>query len=471
MARMHRRTFLKSALGTMGATSFPISGTKASRKVIGANDRINVGVAGINNQGSNHVRMLAGRSDVAVTHLIDPDRRTWAKNLKILEEKAGKPTCVQDIRKALEDKNLDAVYIATCHHWHCLITIWACQAGKDVFVEKPLSQNVHEGRIAIETARKHKRVIQYGTWEGSLGDSIAALAKAGTYGKLLVSRGLCYKGRASIGHKEPKDPPPELDFDIWTGPAPRQPYHENLVHYQWHWFWDFGNGDIGNQGSHQMHAVPHALGDVTLPRAVLSVGGRFGYTDQGQTANTQMAVFDYGDSQAIFEVRGLKTDKYLGQAVGNTFHFEAGVVAGGQFYPKGGGAPQPAAQAKAERVSGADFFRCLRTRETDVLQWNIETAHYSSALCHLANISYRLGREVPFGSNAKPFASNAVANETFERMQDHLNGNGLNLVQTTYRLGRALKFDPAKEKFIDDPEADALLTRPPRPPFDVPEKA
>ena len=160
----------------------------------------------------------------------------------------------------------------------------------------------------------------------------------------------------------------------------------------------------------------------------------------------------------------MATCALLGQAVGNTFHFEAGVVAGGQFYPKGGGAPQPAARAKGERVSGADFFHCIRTRETDVLQWNIETAHYSSALCHLANISYRLGREVPFGSNA-------VANETFERMQDHLNGNGLNLVQTTYRLGRALKFDPAKEKFIDDPEADALLTRPPRPPFDVPETA
>jgi len=474
VSRLNRRTFLKQSAAA-GAAALVVAGPRFSPRAYAANETVHVAVAGLHGRGGSHVGSFLGMSDALITHLVDPDTRTFAGHAKRIEDKSGrKPTCVQDIRRALEDKDLDAVSIATCNHWHCLLTIWSCQAGKDVYVEKPLSHNVHEGRIAVETARKHKRVVQYGTGAGSLGDGIAALAKAGTYGKLLVSRGMCYKGRGSIGFKEPSDPPAEVDFDVWTGPAPKQPHHANLVHYNWHWFWDFGNGDIGNQGAHQIHAAHHALGGATLPRRVVSVGGRFGYKDQGQTANTQVAVFDYGDVQCIFEVRGLKTDKYFGQGIGNTFHFEQGVVAGGQFYPKGGPDGQPAAKAKADRTSQGgnfgEFVRCIRTRDAAHLDWNIETAHYSSALCHLANISYRLGTDVPFAGNARPFGDNPAANESFERMRDHVKDNGVPLDGTTYRVGRVLEFDAKAEKFVGAPEADALLTRPARKPFDVPEK-
>ncbi len=471
MKQITRRNFLKKSLVAGTAVAVGSSG----HRILGANETIRVGVAGIHGRGGGHVSSLQKMANVDVTYLIDPDAALFERRSRYIQDQGGpKPTCVQDIRKALDDKNLDAVSIATCNHWHCLITIWACQAGKDVYVEKPLSHNVHEGRIAVETARKYRRVVQYGTGSGSLGDRIAALAKQGTYGKLLVSRGLCYKGRGSIGFKKPSTPPEQLAFDIWNGPAPKQPYHGNLVHYNWHWFWDFGNGDIGNQGSHQMHAAFHAIPGAKLPQRVISMGGRFGYKDQGETANTQIAVYDFGESLLVFEVRGLKTGRYFGQGIGNTFHFEAGVVAGGKFYPDGGEKSESLANVKADRVSRGgnfgEFIRCMRTRETELFDWNLETAHYSSALCHLGNISYRLGKDVPFRGTSKPFGANEAANETFGRMEEHLKDNGLRLEEAKYRAGRMLKFDGEKEMFLEDSEANALLSRPPRPPFTVPEK-
>lgn len=288
-----------------------------------------------------------------------------------------------------------------------------------------------------------------------------------------MSRGLCYKRRDSIGFKETSTPPSHLDFDLWTGPAPKQAYHGNLVHYNWHWFWDFGNGDIGNQGSHQMHAALHAIPGATLPRFVVSVGGRFGYRDQGQTANTQVAMFDFGDTLLIFEVRGLQTKDYYGQGIGNTFHFEEGIVAGDKFYPNNGKDPEPVAWVEPERMSKGgnfeEFVKCMRTRDKEVLDWDLELAHYSSALCHLANISYRLGEQVQFRNKARPFGHNETANEAFERMCDHLKDNGVTLEGTEYRLGRALQFSAKWERFIDR-QANMLLSRPARPPFAVPEK-
>src|SRR4029079_8860741 len=218
--------------------------------------------------------------------------------------------------------------------WHALMTIWACQAGKDVYVEEPASHNVHEGAIAVEAARTFNLTVQHGTQSRSSGSwaALAELAKSGKYGKLLVSRGLVYKSeagkpgtRGDIGFRPEKAPPSELDFNVWLGPAPKQPYHENLVHYRWHWFWDFGNGDIGNQGVHQMDIARWMIPDATLPKSVVSFGGRIGFKDQGETACTQVAVMDYGETQLIFEVRGLKSKTYP-HAGGsdNVLHFEAG---------------------------------------------------------------------------------------------------------------------------------------------------
>src|SRR5438445_2031057 len=233
MIRQTRRSFLKNTLAA--AATITIAGTKSSGKVLGANDTIRIGVAGLNGRGGEHVKQFGGMKDLQITYLIDPDTRTWARRVSEVEKTgSGTPKTVQDVRKALEDKNLDAISIATPNHWHSLMTIWGCQAGKDVYVEKPCSHNVHEGRIAVESARKHERIVQHGTQSRSSRQwaQVAELVKSGQYGKLLASRGLCYKPRfekpqGNIGFKPDSTAPPELDFDLWTGPAPEHAFNAN----------------------------------------------------------------------------------------------------------------------------------------------------------------------------------------------------------------------------------------------------
>src|SRR5438128_1057579 len=295
MKQVTRRTFLTHTLAV--AATVMIAGTKSSGRVLGANDVVRVGVAGIHGQGNGHIEEYLGLKGVQITYLIDPDSGLFAPRSVPIKEKWGlSPTCVQDIRKALEDKELDAISIATPNHWHSLMTIWACQAGKDVYVEKPLSHNISEGRRCVEAARRYNRIGQPGTEErrrAGTGKENAAL-QFGKNGKAVVFKSLWCKAALSIGRKENAQPPADLDFNLWLGPAREQPYHANLVHYNWHWFWDFGNGDIGNQGVHEMDVARWAIRGAELPGRVWSLGGRFGYDDQGQTPNTQMAVFDYG---------------------------------------------------------------------------------------------------------------------------------------------------------------------------------
>jgi predicted dehydrogenase len=483
MSRLTRRTFLQSTLAA-GAT-VAIGGTKSSGNILGANDTIRVAVAGLNGRGGSHVGEFADKEKmerVQVTHLVDPDTGTFAKRVKQVESKGGPtPKTVQDIRRVLDSKDVDVVTIATPNHWHALMTIWACQAGKDVYVEKPCSHNVHEGRIAVETARKYNRIVQHGTQSrsGAGWDRTAALVRSGELGKLLVSRGLCYKLRKSIGFKEPTPVPENLDFGLWLGPATERPFHRNLVHYEWHWFWDFGNGDIGNQGVHEMDKARWMIPGATLPKTVFSLGGRFGYTDQGETPNTQLAVMDFGETLLVFEVRGLPTKPFLGldRGVGNTLHFESGTVADGKFYPKGSDKAQPLPPVKSEPKLGpgdgnfGNFIAAVRSRKVSDLNADIQEGHYSSALCHLANISYRLGETVSFNGSSKRLgeARPEVA-ESLGRMEEHLRGVGVKLDGTTYRLGRTLNFDAKSEKFVGDNEANRLLTREYRAPFVVPEK-
>ncbi len=343
MARISRRRFIKTSAATSAAFGlFTIAGTKSSGRVLGANETVRVGVAGVNGRGQSHLKAFAGElkdHNVAVTYIIDPDTRLFASRRAAVQKLAGnEPQCVVDIRAALDDKNLDAVSVATCNHWHSLITIWACQAGKDVYVEKPISHNIFEGRKCVEAAARHGRVVQHGTQQRSSLErarEIAAL-QSGKYGKLLVSKGYCCKPRWSIGTKSPEAPPAGFDFNIWLGPAPERPYQTNLVPYNWHWFWDTGNGDIGNQGVHEIDVARWAIKDATLPKSVWSLGGRFAYEDQGQTPNTQMAVFDYGDALLVFEVRGLVGDKTeLPNKVSNEYYTTDGVIRGGLFYRNG----------------------------------------------------------------------------------------------------------------------------------------
>lgn len=468
MSQQSRRSFLKNTLAA--AATITIAGTKSSGRVLGANETIRLGVAGVNGRGRAHVSSFSKLKNVEIVYLIDPDTRTFAKPLDLLSKakQAAKPKLVQDVRKALEDKNLDAISIATPNHWHALMTIWACAAGKDVYVEKPCSHEVHEGRMAVDAARKYNRIVQHGTQGRSDATArhIAALVKAGTLGKLLVSRGLCYKPRPSIGAKPISVPPSEVDFNIWLGPAAARPFHANLVHYNWHYFWDFGNGDVGNQGVHQMDRARWMIPGAKLPRSVQSLGGRFGYQDQGETPNSLVTLFDYGDTKLIFEVRGLPTDGYHGEKIGNILHFEGGIIAGKKYYPKGSTKAEPLpdlpdTKEDAEEAGHfGNFISAVRSRKVGDLHADIEEGHYSAALCHLANISYRLGQKVPFVPETKAFGDNKEAYETFQRMGEHLSSkNGIKLDGLTYQLGRKLTIAPETETFVDDKEADRLLTR------------
>ncbi len=484
---LNRRDFLGRSLAVAGVgAGFAIGGTKSSGRIIGANDTVRIGVAGIHGRGKEHIDQFSGMKNVEITYLIDPDTRTYAERVSQIKSAGGPtPKTIQDVRKALDDPNLDAISIATPNHWHSLLTIWACQAGKDVYVEKPCSHNIHEGRVAVEAARKYGRVVQHGTQGRSdqKWADLLAVAKSGKYGKLLVSRALCYKDRKSIGVKPDTTAPEQVDYNLWLGPAPKQPFNANYVHYNWHWFWEFGNGDIGNQGVHQMDVARWLIPGATLPKTVVSLGGRFGYSDQGQTPNTQMSVMDFGGTQLIFEVRGLPTDKYRGEVVGNILHFEEGVVApsdkkGLRFFPKNAkdGEGEPVAKADApKRGPGGghfqNFIAGMRSRKTDELNADILEGHYSSALCHLANISYRLGESVPFDTKTKAFGDDKEAYETLARMEEHLaKRNGLKLDGLSYKLGRKLTIDAGAEAFVNDPEANALLTRNYRAPFTVPDR-
>src|SRR5262249_49333723 len=393
------------------------------------------------------------------------------------------PQTVQDVRRALDDRNVDVITIATPNHWHALMTIWACQAGKDVYVEKPASHNVHEGRIAVEMARRHNRIVQHGTQSRSSAGvaRVMDVIRSGQLGRLLIARGLCYKARNNSMGRVPSvariDAPRELDFNLWLGPAPQRPYHENLVHYRWHWFWDFGNGDIGNQGVHEMDKARWAIAGATLPRSVLSVGGRFGDADRAQTPDTRLVLFDYGQTKLIFEVRGLRTDNSRGQGVGNVSHLEAGTIAGTQFFPRGSdrAAPLPQVEGAGRRGPGggdhfANFIAAVRSRRTQDLNADILEGHYSAALCHLANISYRLGRQVPLGGQDRPFGDDTDGAETLARMREHLREVGVRLDGTMYRAGRRLTLDAGAERFQGNEEANRLLTRPYRAGFVVPER-
>lgn len=491
MPRQTRRTFLKRTTAAGMAATFTIAGTKASGRVLGANDTIHLGVAGIHGRGGAHIGAFTGIKGVQVTHLIDPDSRLFQGRTAYIKAKGGNtPKCFQDIRKALEDKELDAISIASCNHWHSLLAIWSCQAGKDVYVEKPCSHNIFEGRKLVEAARKYKRIVQHGTQSrssGSWAKTVAAVA-SGKYGKLLVSKGYASKPRWSIGFKDPKEPPKELDFNIWLGPAPMQPYHENIVHYNWHWFWDFGNGEIGNQGVHQMDIARWGIPDNAMPTKVISMGGRWvqssagkpPFTDQGQTPNMQLTVIDFGGPLLVFEVAGLcgKTvvpgGKKPPRKVDNEFYLEEGAIKGGKFYPKG--------KDKGEKLVDVDyhvepgsifqnFIDCVRSRDRSKLDAEVEVAHRSAACCHLGNISYRLGKQVPGTTRPDVLGRHSEVARSWETIEQGLkDALGLELEKTTFQLGPMLEFDAKKEKFVGNDQANALLTRPYRKPFVVPEE-
>ncbi len=485
MKQISRRRFLEDSVGLLAAATLPSLATAEvirSRRRVSPNEKLRIAVIGFNGRGMNHIESYVKMDDVEIVALCDADTATFANALRMID-KAGKPApkTYQDIRKLVEAKDVDAVSIATPNHWHALAAIWALQNGKDVYVEKPVSHNVSEGRRIVDFARKYNRICQCGTQSrASKGlQNAMEYLHTGQLGHISIARGLCYKRRKSIGKVSgPTTVASTIDYDLWTGPAPMKPLMREKLHYDWHWVFDTGNGDLGNQGIHEMDKARWGINKKGLPNSVQSFGGRFGYVDDGNTPNTAVVFHDYGDSKIIFEVRGLETDKLTpakagaGSAVGNIFYGEKGVMVMPSYsdatvYDNDG-------NKLIEFHGGGDHFRnfvdAVKTRKRESLFADIEEGHLSSALCHLGNISYFLGQDAPFNPRTKAFGDDKDAYEVIGRTEQHLAANGINLSETNYKLGKKLELVPGKEMFKNR-EANQYLSREYRKGFEVPSKA
>lgn len=478
---INRRAFLKTSLATAATVSFS---AKSWAQVAGANSTVRVVVVGFKGRGGDHIsgmRKLDSQG-VKIVGLCDVDEQVLRAGVDSFNKRNESVESYKDLRRMLEKKNIDAITVATPNHWHALATIWAVQAGKDVYVEKPVCHNVWEGRKMVEAARKYKRIVQTGTQSRSSQAIKEAIewVRGGHLGKIVVARGLCYKRRASIGHIATDQPvPSSVDYDLWCGPAPKDPLRRANLHYDWHWIWNYGNGDLGNQGIHQMDIARWFLGEQQLSRRVFSVGGRLGYVDDGETPNTQIVYHDYPTAPLIFEVRGLPTapgsrdmDKYKGGSVAVIIECEGGHI----LVPNYSAAMAIDRDGKEiKKWQGAtdhyeNFLNAVRSRKHTDLNADIEDGFYSSALCHTGNISYRLGHTVAPEEIRDRIKGERDAVATFERMQEHLRANQVDLAKSPAILGMMLKMDPKTEKFIDNTEANALLTRHYRRPYVVPEK-
>ena len=479
MERLSRRRLLEDSILALGAAMVvpAIEAQTRPQRRVGPNERIRVAVVGVRGQGKSHVRAYANMPDVDLVAICDADTAVLGPALEIVQQAGRKqPETYQDVRRLLERKDIDCITSATPNHWHALLAIWAMQAGKDVYMEKPASHEVLEGRRMVEAARKYGRICQIGTQSRSnkgMRDAIEFIHSGGI-GKVYLARGLCYKRRDSIGKVNgPVPPPSTVDYNLWLGPAPEKPVMRRQFHYDWHWQWDYGNGDIGNQGVHEMDKARWGLGKRSFPKSVLSLGGRFGYEDDGETPNTQVAFFEYDDAWIIFEVRGLPTSDLRGARVGNIWYGTKGIVVSSDYasavaYDLLG---NKIATFKGDGNHHRNFLDAVRARKPSLLSCDVEEGHQSAALCHLANISYRLGTNEPFSNKTKRFGDgNNEVWETIGRFEDHLAANGIKLTDATYRLGRKLRIDPTRECFVGDEEANRMLTRLYRPPFVVPDK-
>jgi len=408
-------------------------GASIALPALGASDRISVGITGLRGRGRDHIEQFAKFREARIAAVCDVDSAQVERAVALVEKLTGaKPKTYRDFRQMLDDKEIDAVTVATCNHWHALQTVWACQAGKDVYLEKPASHNIWEGRRAVEATRKYKRIVQVGMQSRSIAHKRRAieLLRQGVIGKVYMARGICFKRRKSIGKRPDGPVPPGVDFNTWLGPAPLRPFNPNRFHYNWHWFWDTGNGDIGNQGVHEMDIARWGLDKQTLPKRVHSSGGKFVYDDDQETPNTQLAVFEYDDCQIVFEVRGLLTGgessiSYDGQNyIGNIFFGSDGCLTvdykGFQVYL--GENRELVRQTEYEEPESWDtaphvgnFLKAVASRNPADLNADVLEGHFSAALCHMANISYRTGRKLAFDPESETFPGDTEANKLVTR--------------------------------------------------------
>ena len=482
MKRITRRTFMTGTLAVGAAITLP---NMANAAIRGANEDIRMAVVGVGGQGSNHCNIFSKLKGVRLVAVCDADQNHTDRRVNDFKKQGITVKGYRDVRKLLENKDIDAISSATPNHWHSLVTIWACQAGKDVYIEKPVSHNIWEGRKMIEAARKYNRIVQTGTQKRSSGAHKEAFEyiHQGNIGKMLLARGLCYKLRSSIGNvKGPQPIPAGVDYNQWCGPSAYTPLRRKRLHYDWHWDFETGNGDIGNQGVHEMDLCRWALGQQELAPRVWSFGGRFGYIDDANTPNTLVTFLDYKPVPLIFEVRGLPRSKtikaqsiYRGASIGIVIQCEGGYFAagnaGGWIYDNDG---KKIKQFPGDGGRGhhANFIKAVRSRKVSDLNADIVEGHLSAALCHMGDISYRIGNRSNPDEIKEACKGNSDMLDSLERCMKHLAVNDADLNMTPAVLGPMLTMDKNTEKFTGEHSvyANMYLKRNYRREFEVPEK-
>jgi predicted dehydrogenase len=499
MTKVTRRRFLRCsvagglALSLPGGRSFPAP----FAKVVGANDDVRVAMIGLGELGGPGVgargrQLIDGLREVPharIVALCDVDKRILAREVQRFATWRQTVKTYSDMRGAFDSPDIDAVFVATPNHWHALATVWACQAGKDVYVEKPASYSIWEGRQMVAAARKHKRIVQVGTQRRSADASqqTAKFLGSGQLGKILYARAIIYRRRESIGKVAgPQTVPPSVDYNLWLGPAPQAPLMRSVFHYDWHWFWATGNGEIGNNGVHYLDQCRWFLGQEGLPHRAISLGGRFAFNDDGQTPNTQIALLDYAPAPIICEVRGLpeqpgskRMDSFRSVTTGIIVQCEGGYCLSsgetGAAYDNHDQKIKEFADRREVEQQGsphqANFIEAVRSRDSGELNAEVLEGHYSAALCHMANVSYRLGRESKPEVMLEAIKANPQCSDAFERFQSHLAVNGIDLTRTPATLGPWVTLDPGSEQFVGEfaEQANALSRRRYREPFVVPE--
>lgn len=486
---MKRREFLKASLSAGSALAL------SSARILGANDDIRIGVIGIGSfvkiggKGRGDIRDFRKIPGVRVVALCDCDRKHLDYEVNQFSKWGEKVKACTDFREILDDKQIDAVSITTPNHWHSLMTIMACQAGQDVFVQKPSSHNLFEGRKMVEAMRKYNRVVQAVHGPRNSGANIESFEyiRSGQLGKITCVYGINYKPRMSIGKVNgPQPVPPSCDYDLWCGPAPKKPLMREHLHYDWHWDWDTGDGDLGNMGIHAMDGCRWALGQNALPKRVISIGERLGYDDDGQTPNTMITLFDYEPAPIIFEVRGLprnasfrksdwvknkrqSMDDFRGVQTGFVVKCEGGYIKEGTAYDHQGKLIKKFTYTIPDCKQ--NFIDVVRSRKMNELRTDALEGHLSCGLVHMANISYRVGRHKANEEIREVIRGEKELCESYERLNEHLDANRLNLDRKSLTLGAMLTMDRDKERFVGpmSEEANKLLSGKYRKPFVVPE--
>ena len=441
-----RRQFVKTAAAAIATSRFPI---------LGANNRINVGIVGLGGRGTDHVHSYSSLdADSRIAALCDVNQSARERAVALVRKLKGyEAKEFSDMRALFESKDVDAVSLPLPNHWHALATIWACQAGKDVYVEKPASHNIFEGHQMVKAARKYNRMVQVGSQSRSTAHVMRAmqLLQEGAIGQIYHARGLCFRRRFSIAHTPDEPVPAGLDWDRFLGPAQWKPFSRNKFAYNWHWFWDTGNGDIGNQGAHQMDICDWGLGRTAWPMSISSSGGKFVWKDDQETPNTQQTTLDFGEAQITFDVRNLPSPPEGLAAlhpdyVGNIFFGHAGFMVadqgGFQVFKsaaanisgeaaRGSGAgnaekyekvadEKPQERVNTTAVHMKNFFDAIRARDYKLLHADVEIGTRSAALCHLANISYRVGHSLRMAESSGRFLGDEEANALLTRnYRDH----------------------------------------------------